>query len=264
MPDYRLLALDVDGTLVDRSLEIRPANLAALKDAMARGVRVVLATGRMVRSALKYARQLGTDEPMICYQGAVVSNPDGSYLREWPLSPEVAAAAVRLSREQGIHVNLYSDDEFYVESLDEGAKRYAEVAQVEPKLVDDLMTIAARGSTKVVYVADPKRLRQLEPTIRGAFDASARCTFSLPEFFEVIAADASKATALDEVCKRDGIRPEEVIAAGDAPNDIEVFRYAGMAVAPRNAFPEALAAAGATIAPPEEDGIAELVARFLS
>ena len=74
----------------------------------------------------------------------------------------------------------------------------------------------------------------------------------------------SKGSALAFVCERSGLEPAQVIAAGDAPNDVEMFRYAGFAVAPRNAFPAALAEADATIPPPEEDGIAELVERYLS
>lgn len=260
---FKLLALDVDGTLVDRSLEITPGNLEALQTAIARGIRVVLATGRMFRSALRYAEAIGTEEPLICYQGAVVRSRDGELIREWPLSPQAAKAAVRLSREQKVHVNLYRDDEFYVESLGPGAEQYAKVAQFEPVLVPDLMEIAAGGSTKAVFVDQPDRLREVKPILDQAFAPEARVTFSLPEFLEVVSADVSKAAALKLVCGRLGVEPAEVIAAGDAPNDVEMLRFAGLAVAPRTAAPEALAEAEATIPPPEEDGIAELVARYL-
>jgi Cof subfamily protein (haloacid dehalogenase superfamily) len=261
---FKLLALDVDGTLVDRSLEIRPRNLAALQRAIRGGLRVVLATGRMFRSALKYAQEIGTDEPLICYQGALLRTPDGETLREWPVCTDCAVRAVNFGRENNLHVNLYRDDIFYVEQLGSGAERYAAVAQMEPCLVPDLMEIAVGGSTKVVFVDDHERLAELLPEMRQAFAPEARVTYSLPEFLEVVSADVSKARALDVICARDGVAPAEVLAAGDAPNDVELFRYAGFAVAPRNAFPEALAEADTVIAPPEEDGIAELVDRYLS
>jgi Cof subfamily protein (haloacid dehalogenase superfamily) len=260
---FELLALDIDGTLVDRSLEITPRNLDALQQATAAGIRVVLASGRMYRSALPYAEAIGTSEPLICYQGAVVRSRGGEILREWPLGPEAARTAVRFSREHRVHVNLYQDDQFYVESMGWGAERYAAVAQMEPQLVPDLMDLAARGSTKVVFVDQPARLHQLMPAMRRAFEPESRVTFSLPEFLEVVEASVSKAAALQFICELEGVDPARVIAAGDAPNDVEMLRFAGLAVVPTSAFPEALAEADETIPPPDQDGMAALVERHL-
>ena len=261
---FKALAVDVDGTLVDHTLEIRPRNLEALQRVIAGGCRVIIATGRMYRSALKYAEAIGTEEPMICYQGAVVRSRAGEILREWPVPPAEAVAALEMARAQDLHINLYRDDAFYVERMGWGAKRYAEVAQMEPQLVPDLMELAQQGSTKIVFVDKPERLRELEPLTRRTVEPRARVTFSLPDFLEVVDATASKGAALAFICEAAGIRPSEVIAVGDAPNDVEMFRYAGLALAPRTSFPEALAEADAIIAPPGEDGIAELVERYLT
>ncbi|MGB2938867.1 MAG: HAD family hydrolase [Candidatus Dormiibacterota bacterium] len=260
---FKMLALDVDGTLVGPSLEITPRNLDALRAAVAAGVHVVLATGRMFRSALPYAEAIGSREPIICYQGAVVRSREGELLREWPVDPESTAAAVRFSREHVVHVNLYKDDNFYIEKESWGASRYAEVARIDPILVPDLLELAAEGSTKIVYVDTPERLRQLEPELLRVIEPRCRATFSLPEFLEVVAADVSKAAALEFVCKHVGVDPSAVLAAGDAPNDVEMFGFAGMTVAPRSAHPDVLAVADAAVAPPQEDGVAELVERFL-
>lgn len=260
---YRALAIDIDGTLIDRSLEVTPRNLAALQGAVVRGVRVILATGRMYRSALRYSQQIGTQEPLICYQGGVVRGFGGELLRQWPVSPEDAVVALQLARELELHINLYADDIFYVEEMGWGARRYAEVAQMVPQVVPDLMVLAVRGSTKIVFVDRPERLRELEPVIRARLEPRSRVTFSVPEFLEVVDAGVSKGAALAYVCDRSGLEPAQVLAAGDAPNDVEMFRYAGFAVAPRNAFPEALAEADAIIPPPEEDGIAEMIERYL-
>jgi Cof subfamily protein (haloacid dehalogenase superfamily) len=224
----------------------------------------VLATGRMFRSALPYAQQLGTDEPLICYQGAVVRAPDGELLREVALSPTSAKRCVELSRRHGLHLNLYRDDDFYVEEMGWGSRRYAEVAQVAPVPVPDLMAFAAGGSTKAVFVAPHEELLRHEAEIRQALEPDARATFSLPEFFEVIDSGVNKAAALRLVCERDNVRPDEVIVAGDGPNDLELFAFAGLAVAPSDARPEVLAAAGDIVPPPGQDGIAELVRRHLA
>ena len=261
---FKALAVDVDGTLVDHTFEIRPRNLEALRRVIAGGCRVIIATGRMYRSALKYAEAIGTEEPMICYQGAVVRSRAGEILREWPVPPAEAVAALEMARAQDLHINLYRDDAFYVERMGWGAKRYAAVAQMEPQVVPDLMELAQQGSTKIVFVDKPERLRELEPLARRTVEPRARVTFSLPDFLEVVEAKASKGAALAFICEAAGIRPSEVIAVGDAPNDVEMFRYAGLALAPRTSFPEALAEADAIIAPPGEDGIAELVERYLT
>ena len=114
---FKALAIDLDGTLIDRGLAITPGNLAALHQAIAKGYRVILATGRMYRSALKYAEAIGTEEPLICYQGAVVRSRAGEILREWPVPPAEAVAALEMARAQDLHINLYRDDVFYVEKL---------------------------------------------------------------------------------------------------------------------------------------------------
>ena len=163
---FKALAVDVDGTLVDHTFEIRPRNLEALRRVIAGGCRVIIATGRMYRSALKYAEAIGTEELMICYQGAVVRSRAGEILREWPVPPAEAVAALEMARAQDLHINLYRDDAFYVERMGWGAKRYAEVAQMEPQLVPDLMELAQQGSTKIVFVDKPERLRELEPLVR--------------------------------------------------------------------------------------------------
>ena len=261
---FRLLAVDIDGTLVDGTLAITPANLAALKGAMASGVRVVLATGRMFRSALPYAEEIGTDEPLIAYQGAVVRMPDGTVVKEWEMSRDAARLAVTLSRELDLHVNLYRDDQFFVEKMSRAARRYADVAQVEPVLVDDLLTIAEEGSTKVVFVDTPERLRAVAPQVRTAFEPASRVTFSMPDFLEVVDGHVSKAAALHFICQRDGVAAHEVIAAGDGPNDRELFEYCGLAVAPSDASAEVLAAADVQMPPPGQDGIAYLVQTYLA
>src|ERR1700694_4365510 len=87
---FRALAVDLDGTLIDRSLQITPRNLAALRQAISAGYRVIIATGRMYRSTVVYAREIGTEEDLICYQGAVVRSGSGELLREWPVAPEDA------------------------------------------------------------------------------------------------------------------------------------------------------------------------------
>jgi hydroxymethylpyrimidine pyrophosphatase-like HAD family hydrolase len=175
---FRALAVDVDGTLVDDTLEIRPRNLDALQRVIAGGCRVIIATGRMYRSALKYAEAIGTDEPLICYQGAVVQSRAGEILREWPVAPAEAVAALEMARSEDLHINLYRDDVFYVERMGPGARRYAEVAQMEPQLVPDLMVLAQQGSTKIVLVDTPERLRELAPLVRRTVEPRARVTFS--------------------------------------------------------------------------------------
>src|SRR3982074_1744297 len=119
-----------------------------------------------------------------------------------------------------------------------GAGGYAEIAQMEPEVVPALIELARQGSTKIVFVDQPERLRELEPVIRARLEPRARVTFSGPAFLEVVDAGVSKGAALAFVCERSGLEAAHVLAAGDAPNDVEMFRYAGFAVAPRQAFTE--------------------------
>ena len=268
-----MVALDLDGTVLDQQQRLHPRTVAAIRATVATGLTVVIATGRMYRSGLPWARQLGTTTPLICYQGAVVRDlpvagtaevdglPLGQLLFEDALDGRRARAAIEAARRGGWHRQAYLDERLLCEEDRPEAHLYSRIAQVPITFVDDLVVaVAARGSTKVVCVVDDEAgATACETALRAELGTGVRVTRSLPPFVEMTDPQASKGRSLRRLCERLRVDPGRGVAVGDAPNDIDMFDAVGFAVAVRGGREEVLAHADAVCAPPEEGGVADVL-----
>ena len=253
----RAVAMDLDGTILGPSLELTPALVDAVAAAKRSGVEPIIATGRMLRSALPYARQLGITAPLICYQGALIADvADGSWLLHRPVPVALAKEVLRELRETGEHVNLYVDDELYVAQVDEQALAYARHGRLTPHPVGDLVDWISEPTTKIVVVGEPARLDVLETQLHDRFGQRLFIAKSLPHFLEVAEPEVSKGSGLRWVCRKLGIDPARVISFGDGANDIELLQEAGLGVAVEDADPALLPHAAFTVPSVEEDGVA--------
>jgi hypothetical protein len=263
----RVVVLDIDGTLIDARLTLHPRTSAAVA-AAARRLPVILATGRMYRSALPWARRLGVTQPLVCYQGALIREvPDGDspgeVLCEQDLDPAVAVRSVEIARAHDWHRQAYLHDELLCEQDRPEAHFYARIAQVPIRFVDDLAAIVAAGSTKIVCVSEDRAVvEECIATMRAEFGDRARVTRSMEEFVEMSSPLVDKATAVETVCRRAGLGLADAVAVGDAPNDVEMLQRAGFGVAVRHARAEVLAAADATCGGPDEAGVADVLEHF--
>lgn len=268
-----VVVLDLDGTVLDQHQRLHPRTAEAIRAVIGRGVPVIVATGRMYRSALPWARTLGTTTPLICYQGAVVRDlpgpgaseldgvPLGELLVEDALDEARAGAAIEAARRGGWHRQAYLDERLLCEEDRPEAHLYSGIAQVPIHLVDDLRAaIAGRGSTKVVCVVDDEAgATACEDSMRAALGTAVRVTRSLPPFVEVTDPMASKGRAVRLLCERLGLDPGRGVGVGDAPNDVDMFESVGFAVAVRGGRDAVLRSADAVCAPPEEAGVADVL-----
>lgn len=262
---YRLLALDVDGTIATKDYSVPGPIKTAIRDAVNAGVVVSLVTGRMRRSALRYAIECGTNGPTVSYQGAVITAPDHvTDIHTELLDGGVACDALALMRHAGAHINLYQDDEIWVEKKNGWASGYAERMQTELRLVDSLDGPAANGPAVIMAVDEPDRMASLSGLLREAMEGKAAVTRSLPHFCEVASLRATKEAGLQRVCDDYGIDASEVIAVGDGEGDVSMLRWAGLGVVAGEAHAGAAAAADLRINGPEQCGVAGLVHTLLS
>lgn len=261
----RLLALDLDGTVIGESLEISPAVLDAVERAVALGVHVTIITGRMFSATLPFARRLGVRGPVGCYQGGAVFDADsGDVLHEEVLPNAVLMRLYERAKSDGFHVQMYMDDRFYVEEDNIYAAFYARLAGMEPIIVDSLArTFAGKGSIKVNMNAEPVRIAAYEPVMRQFLGREAYVTRSLPEFLEVMNPRADKGAALRFVAQRLNVPLEQTMAIGDSYNDIPLLEAAGIGVAMGSAPPELRAVADAFVGDWQRDGVAEGIERFI-
>ena len=174
-PAVRLLALDLDGTIVSGEHGVTPRVRAAIRRAQEQGTAVTIATGRMFRSARRFARQLDITAPIICYQGALVRDPvTGETLHASSLPVEPGLAVVAFAKARRWHVNAYVDDELYMEAATPEGRFYAETSDVPIRLIPDLAAAVHRGTTKLVIVADEvRRARESSRTWTPRFGSRA-------------------------------------------------------------------------------------------
>ncbi|MGI6604715.1 MAG: Cof-type HAD-IIB family hydrolase [bacterium] len=260
---YRLLALDLDNTLLNAQGEISPGNRRAIQAAQAKGVAVTLATGRMYRSARVFAQDLGVVIPLITYNGALIKDNAGHIYLDRPVPLSAAAMALQVAREHDIHVNLFVRDELYTDREDDWTERYRRFSRVEPHLVRRLEDYLTEPPNKVLFMGHPEEISRVRPVLAERLGDSARLTTSSPRFIEIIHPQVSKRSGLEYLLDTLGIRAEEMVVVGDNYNDLEMIDLAGLGVVVANAPPEVQARADYITARNTEDGVAQVIEKFI-
>jgi Cof subfamily protein (haloacid dehalogenase superfamily) len=264
---YKMIAIDLDDTLLDKKLRIGEADRRAIELAQKAGVKVVLATGRMYRATLPYVQELGLDTPAISYQGALVKKPDtGQVLYHRPVPMDSALKIIREVRPYGYHINLYMDDDLIVAGDSPENRLYESISgvkAVEAGDLEDFLITKRFDPTKVLAVAREEQLDEIAPGLKSLFGEKLHITKSKPHFLEFSHPQATKGHALEVVAGYYGIAREEVIAVGDSYNDLEMLDYAGLAVVVANARDEIKAKADFVTGANTDGGVARVIRRFI-
>jgi Cof subfamily protein (haloacid dehalogenase superfamily) len=243
---------------------LRPRTTAALRAAHAAGIEVVIATGRMYRSARPYAEAAGIDAPVVCYQGAAVVDPTtDEWLLHEPIPLELAREAIAAIQGEGFALNCYVDDDLYVAAITEHARSYADFQSIPLHEVGDLLGWIERPPTKLVVVDDPDRLDALRPLLAEQFGSRLYIAKSLPYFLELASPTISKGSGLAFVAERLGFTAERTVAFGDGENDLELLDWAGFGVAVENANDGLKARADWVCPSAEEEGVAQVIEALL-
>jgi Cof subfamily protein (haloacid dehalogenase superfamily) len=232
--------------------------------ARAAAVRVLIVTGRMFRSVRPYLVQAGIEDPVVCYQGAVVAEPgSGRFLRHEPIPVELAKETIEAVEAERFHVNCYVDDQLYVARVTPEARAYADFQDLVIHEVGELTTWLEKPPTKVVAVGEPKQLDGLEQRMKARFDGRLYISKSLPFFLEFASPDVTKASGLAFLAEHLGFSRERTVAFGDGENDVELLEWATYGVAVANAHERVLAVADFVCPPVTEEGVAQVIEAFL-
>jgi Cof subfamily protein (haloacid dehalogenase superfamily) len=255
---YRLLGLDLDGTILDLKLRLDPSDVAAIHRIISGGITVVACTGRPFPGALPWAQRLGLHGPIICYQGAQIRTADGGVLLDQGVPHELAMEVIRFARERDLHVQAYRDDRLIVERDRPEAREYANHAGMEINIVADLDTAMGPTTPKLVIVSTGAKLEALLPVARKRWEGTLNVATSVPTYLEFTSVLSDKARALEFLCRRLRIPREETVTVGDGRNDTSMLAWAGLGVAIDGSAPEVVAAAARTIPGPGHGGIKQL------
>ncbi len=268
-----LIALDLDGTLIDENLVLGKRTIAAIRVARERGVAVSIVTGRMTTSARPFARQLGLADPIVAYQGALVRAlppPDvdprlGRILAHRPLAPDAARDVLGWAKSVGLEPHVNHLERFVIQADDPRAEDYSSFLGARAELVPDLRAWLRHPISKVIAVAaagDPIPESILAEG-RRRFAGRAAVTISHPRFLEFLAPGVSKLVGVRHLARRAGVPLGRVLAIGDQFNDLEMIGGVGHGAAMPSA-PDAVRATARYVAPPVgEEGAAQLIEQLV-
>jgi Cof subfamily protein (haloacid dehalogenase superfamily) len=254
---YRLCAIDLDDTLLGPDHRLSERNCRAIRAVIAQGVTVVLASGRMFATTVRFAEQLDLDTPVISYNGALVKNPrTGEVWLQECVAPNLAARVLDYCRERRLQLNYYLNDHLYTAEQTPWLDLYHRRTSAPFEIVPDFYTaLREEAPTKVIIVDAPETIDRLLPYFRAMFGEALYVTKSNAEYLEFLPPKANKGAALELVTRRFGITAGETLAFGDSWNDIPMLQWAGLGIAVGNAKPEVIAAADRTVRSNAEDGV---------
>ena len=261
---YKLLALDMDDTILSEDLSISPKNIEAIRAIEASGVKIILCSGRPYASMVRYLDVMGIhseEDYIVSFNGAVINRISGEEIFSGIIEGPILHELIDLGRDHKISVQLYNT-ELKVEAYNERAKHYEELTGMKATLVEDLKTIPR--SVKVLYnhVAGDD-LEALRLKLVELYEDRFNIFYSKPNYIEVLNKLSSKGLAVAYLAEQLGIKQEEVAVMGDGFNDVSMISYAGLGVAVANA-PDGVKehANYVTIADHNQDAVWEVYEKF--
>jgi Cof subfamily protein (haloacid dehalogenase superfamily) len=260
----RMIATDLDGTLLRHDGTVSERTKAAFRAAAAAGYTLVLASGRPPRSVLPIAEQLGVDGLAVCSNGAIVYDLGRSTVLHNEAVPRAALAAIIdavRAREPSV---CFATEHGHRIGHEAAFPFVGASTPANPPLVGDVHALCAEDVVKLAIHHPEQAVETLAALVRACAGERVSVTFSTRHFVEVAAAGVSKALGLARVCERLRIEPAAVIAFGDMPNDLAMLAFAGRGVAVANAHPDVLAEGYEVTASNDEDGVAQVVEQLLA
>lgn len=263
-PRIQLIAVDIDGTLLNSRHQLTDRTVDALRRAIAQGVRVVLATGKTRYSALEAIDRLALDTPGVYLQGLVIANPDGSVRHQQTLDAAVVLDIAAYARQYAVPMVGYSSGDIFTERRTPETDVLIRYHEPTPQQVTSYdATLPEHPMNKLILIDTAERIRDVRAALEPQYAGRATFVQALAEMLEILPPGASKGAGLRRVLDDLAIDPAHVLAIGDGENDIEMLQLAGLGVAVGNAMPATKAAADVVVASNDEDGVAEAVERFV-
>jgi Cof subfamily protein (haloacid dehalogenase superfamily) len=268
MSAVRLLALDLDDTLLRSDLTISYQTRNAIKKAEAAGVIVVLASGRIPAAMDQFAGLLGMHKKtgyLICNNGTLIQESHtGKIVYEIRMDAKIALTAFDLADAEGFPVQIYEDDIMYVSRHNEYTGYDQKLTGLRQVVVEHFRAMVANGCHKLLIPGDPKLLHPLESILRTYLGDNITIFTSKPYFLELLPVNTNKGTALEKVANLLGVNQKDVIAIGDSMNDEAMLRWAGMGIAMANSDERIKNIADmVTSRDNDDDGVTEVIEKYI-
>lgn len=266
--NYRMIVLDLDGTLTNSKKQITPHTRETLIRAQQQGIKVVLASGRPTYGIVPIAEQLELATYggyILAYNGGEIINwSNREVLHAQVLDPAVLPYMYRCAKEHGFAIVTYRDKYVITETPDDEYVLKEAILNVMQTLkVDNFLEYIDFPVPKCLIVGEAERLHQLELEMHAQLKETNEVYRSEPYFLELVPKGIDKAQSLAVLLEKTGIRREEVIACGDGFNDLSMIKFAGLGVAMQNAQPIVREAADFITLSNDEEGVAHVIEQFI-
>lgn len=269
MAAYEILVLDLDGTLTNSQKIITPRTKKVLMDLQERGKKLVLASGRPTVGMMHLAEELELSRYgsyMMAFNGAVIIDCGAGKVISETLMPVSANQKVwELSKKEGVDLFTYEGTTLLTNNIKNPyAVREKEIDRLSIRQIEDMGAYLDFPAPKLVLTADSEILEPAEARVRAAMGEAYNVYRSEPYYLEVLAKGIDKGTCLLKLLELIGLKREQAIACGDGYNDLTMIQCAGLGVAMKNAVPAVKEAADYITLSNDEDGVAQVVEKFMS
>lgn len=261
---YKLVAVDIDGTLLNSKSQLSDKNIEAIKRSVEKGIILVLSSGRPVQGVKLVYDSLGLEMPCITYNGAmIIEGRSMEILFEKSLEDDDARQIMDLGYQYNTTMMVWSNNKLYVNKMNQRVNEYKKISQVEPILIDDREILFHKGITKILWFDDEVKIDQYLKDINPNLKDSVTACTSRPIFLEFFHSKASKGLAMEKLGEHYHISKEEMIAIGDGLNDLSMLQYAGLGVVMENAPSAVKEVADYITYSNDRDGVAYVLDHFI-
>ena len=263
---YKLVAIDMDGTLLKNDKTISKENFSAIQNAKKAGVKVVLATGRPLNGIQKYLSMLNLledDDYAISFGGAAVQKTkNGKFISSSSLNSDNWKELFELSQKLDVNIHALTKDSCITPKNNKYSNVEATMNSI-PLIIDNPLQDKAFSPIKIMFIDEPEILEKVIASLPADIYEKYTVVRSAPVYLEFLNLKANKGLGVDALAKELNIKQSEVICIGDAGNDLHMVEYAGLGVAMENAFPELKQIADYVTLSNENHGVAHVINKFI-
>lgn len=264
---YKLIALDMDGTLLNDKKTISKENKEAIKSAISNGSKVVLATGRPLKGIEKYLKELdliNNGDYAIAFNGALVQETKtGKVLYENNMTKEDLKILYKLSKELDVDIHFLTIGGCYTPKFNVYSQIENTLNNIPLNIIDfdnipeDLKII------KIMFVGSEDKINEIIKLVPKELQEKYNVVRSASIFLEFLNKDTSKGFAIAKLCNILNIDKKNILCVGDAENDIHMIEYAGLGVAMGNAYPQVKKVANYITKTNDQHGVAQVINKFI-
>lgn len=263
--EIKLIASDMDDTLLNKDCKISDRNEAAIKKALAAGKIFLIATGRMYVSAQPYAERLGLDVPLVTYNGALVKGSlSGEIFYEHKMKLKTANEVLAYCKEKGYYLQLYVGDSILIDTANDCSRMYTKISGIPTTAIGDAVYHTEEAPYKILVMTGADEFTEVWQQFTEKFKGKLDVTSSKDNFLELMEPGINKWEAVKSVAASYGVQPEEIMCIGDSNNDIKMIANAGIGVAVANAKDSVKDKAKIVTASNDNDGVAMVIESILT